>query len=99
MISDNGVLTILDASTGRVRKQSRLNDVSAAYFASPVAGDGKVIFVSNDGTVTVMQAGGEYEVLSTARFDHTVFATPALADGRAYIRMGGKLFCFGQKKE
>ena len=98
MISDNGVLTILEAATGRVRKQSRLNGVSGAYFASPVAGDGKVIFISHDGTVTVLRAGGEYEVLSNAQFDETVFATPAVADGKMYIRTAGRLFCFDGKK-
>jgi outer membrane protein assembly factor BamB len=95
MINDSGVLTILEAATGSVRKQFRLNGVSGAYFASPVAGDGKVIFVSNDGTVTVMRAGGEYDVLSTSPFEETVFATPALADGRVYIRTASRLFCFG----
>jgi hypothetical protein len=45
-----------------------------------------VIFVSNEGTVTVMRAGGEYEVLSTADSEQIVLATPALADGKVYIR-------------
>jgi outer membrane protein assembly factor BamB len=94
MISDNGVLTILDAATGSVRKQSRLNGVSAAYFASPVAGDGKVIFISNDGNVTVLRAGGKYEVLSNTQFEETVFATPAIVDGKIYIRTASRLFCF-----
>jgi outer membrane protein assembly factor BamB len=97
MISDNGVLTILDAATGSVHKQSRLNGVSAAYFASPVAGDGKVIFISNDGSVTVLRAGGEHEVLSNAQFSETIFATPAIADGRIYIRTTTRLLCFAAK--
>jgi outer membrane protein assembly factor BamB len=99
MISDNGVLTILDAANGSVRKQSRLNGVPASYFASPTAGDGKVIFVSNDGTVTVVRAGGDHDVLSTARFDETVFATPAIADGKVYIRTATRLLCFGGKQQ
>jgi outer membrane protein assembly factor BamB len=96
MINDSGVLTILRAATGTVRKQFRLNGVSAAYFASPVAGDGKVIFSSHDGTVTVLRGSGEYEILSSARFDEAIFATPAIADGRIYIRTAGRLFCFGK---
>jgi outer membrane protein assembly factor BamB len=94
MISDNGVLTILDAATGSVRKQSRLNGVSGAYFASPVAANGKVLFISNDGNMTVLHAGGEHEVVSNAQFNDTVFATPAIVQGRLYIRTASRLFCF-----
>lgn len=96
MISDSGVLSILQAATGTVRRQSRLNGVSAAYFASPVAGDGKLIFSSHDGTVTVLRGGGDYETLSNARFDEAIFATPAIANGRIYIRTASRLFCFGK---
>jgi outer membrane protein assembly factor BamB len=98
MINDNGIATILDAATGALRKQFRLNGVSGAYFASPVAGDGKIIFASHDGRVTVLRAGGEYEVLSGAEFDETVFATPAIADGRVYLRTASRLFCFSRTK-
>jgi outer membrane protein assembly factor BamB len=99
MINDTGILTILEAATGRLRRQFRLNGVSAAYFASPVAGDGKVIFMSHDGIVSVLRAGGEHEVLSSAEFDETVFATPAIADGSVYIRTASRLFCFAGKKK
>jgi outer membrane protein assembly factor BamB len=94
MINDSGVLTILEAATGTLRKQFRLNGVSAPYFASPVAGDGRVIFVSNDGTVTVLRAGGEYDVISSAQFEETAFATPAIAEGRVYLRTASRLYCF-----
>ena len=99
MINDNGVLTILEAATGKLRRQFRLNGVSGAYFASPVAGDGKIIFVSHEGIVTVLRAGGDYDVLSTGEFDETVFATPAIADGKLYIRTASRLFCFAGKKD
>jgi outer membrane protein assembly factor BamB len=94
MINDSGILTILDAAAGGVRKQFRLNGESANYFASPVAGDSKVFFASHDGTVTVLRAGGEYDVLSKAAFEDTIYATPALVDGCVYIRTGTRLFCF-----
>jgi outer membrane protein assembly factor BamB len=98
MISDNGVLTILEAETGNLRRQVRLNGVSAAYFASPVAGDEKVIFVSNDGIVTVLRAGGDYDVLSKSQLGETTFASPALSDGSVYIRTAGHLFRFGTSR-
>ena len=94
MISDNGILTVLEAATGSVRKQFRLNGAPGNYYASPVAADGKVIFVSHDGVVTVLRAGGEYDVISKAEFNQVAFATPAIADGRVYLRTAGALYCF-----
>jgi outer membrane protein assembly factor BamB len=98
MINDSGVLTILEATTGKVRKQFRLNAVSASYFASPVAGDGKVIFVSNDGMVTMLTADGEYDVISRAQFDETTYATPAISEGRVYLRTASRLYCFAPSR-
>jgi outer membrane protein assembly factor BamB len=95
MINDSGILTILEAATGKLRKQFRLNDTPGNYFASPVAGDGKVIFASHDGRVTVLRAEGEYDVLSSAEFEETIFSTPAIADGRVYVRTATRLYCFG----
>jgi outer membrane protein assembly factor BamB len=99
MINDNGIVTVLEAATGKLRKQFRLNGLSGAYFASPVAGDGKIVFASHGGRVTVLRAGGEYEVLSSAEFDETIFATPAIADGSVYVRTASRLFCFSGKEK
>jgi len=69
MINDGGILTTLDPSSGRVLKQGRLRDAVDQYYASPVAADGKVFFVSKTGIVTVVKAGGEQEVLSVGDLD------------------------------
>jgi outer membrane protein assembly factor BamB len=97
MISDNGILTILNSATGELRKQFRLNNEPANYFASPVAGAGKMIFCSHNGTVTVLRASADYNVLSKEDLGEPVMATPAIADGKIYIRTARSLFCFGSK--
>ncbi len=95
MINDGGILTTLDPVTGKVLKQGRLRDAVDQYYASPVAGDGKVYFVSRTGIVSVLRAGAEQEALSSGDFDEEVTATPALADGRIYLRTRSTLYCFG----
>ena len=95
MINDGGVLTTFDALTGEVKKQGRLRGAIDSYYASPVAGDGKVYIVSRSGTVVVLKAGGEQEILSVGELDDEVYATPALAGGRIYLRTRGALYCFG----
>jgi hypothetical protein len=69
-----------------------------SYFASPVAGDGKVYFVSKGGIASVLRAGPEPESLSVTDFGEEVAATPALQEGRVYVRTRGALYCFSGAK-
>ena len=94
MINDGGILTTFDAATGAVKKQARLRGAIDHYYASPVAGDGKVYFVSKSGIASVLKAGPEQEELSVADLAEEVAATPALGDGRLYLRTRGSLYCF-----
>jgi outer membrane protein assembly factor BamB len=94
MINDGGILTTLDPISGKVLKQGRLRDGVDQYYASPVAADGKVFFVSKTGIVTVLKAGGEQVALSVGDLDEEVAATPAIADGRIYVRTRTALYCF-----
>ena len=41
-VDDAGVVTSFDPRTGRVQKQGRLEGVTDNFYASPVAGDGKI---------------------------------------------------------
>jgi outer membrane protein assembly factor BamB len=95
MISDGGVLTTLDEATGKVRKQARLRGAVDNYYASPVAGDGKVYIVSQTGVVVVLDAAPDQEILSTGELDDEVYATPAIAGRRIFVRTRSTLYCFG----
>jgi outer membrane protein assembly factor BamB len=94
MINDGGILTTLDPATGKALKQGRLREAVDQYFASPVAGDGKVYFVSKSGIASVLTAGPEQEALSVADLAEEVAATPALGDGKLYLRTRSSLYCF-----
>jgi outer membrane protein assembly factor BamB len=95
MVNDGGILTVLDAATGAVRSQSRLRGAIDNYYASPVGGDGKVYIVSQSGVVVVLDADRGHQVLSTAELGDEVYATPAIAGGRVFVRTRGALYCFG----
>src|SRR5258706_15912168 len=97
MINDAGVLTTLDPATGTAHKQARLRGVSDRYYASPVAADGKVFIAAHSGNVAVLKAGAEQELLATNAMGEEIFATPAIADGRLYVRTVAALYCFGEK--
>jgi len=95
MINDSGILLSFDPATGNVLKQGRLKGAIDKYFASPVAADDKVFVVGQGGAVSVLKAAGDWEVLSVNELDDEVFATPAIADGRIYIRTRSALYSFG----
>jgi len=96
MVNDSGILTSFDPATGNVLKQGRLKAAIDKYFASPVGADGHVWLISQDGTVSVVSAKGEWDVVAVNALGDEVFATPAIADGRIYIRTKGMLYCFGK---
>lgn len=97
MLNDSGVLTTLNPATGEVFKQARLRGISDKYFASPVAADGKVYIAGNSGVVSVLKAGGDQEVLAANKLDEDIISTPAIADGRIYVRTVAALYCFGER--
>ena len=95
MINDSGILISFDPATGNVIKQGRLRGAIDKYFSSPVAADDKVFLIGQGGAVSVLKAGGDWQVLAVNELDDECFATPAIADGRLYIRTRSALYCFG----
>ena len=96
MINDSGILVSFDPATGNVIKQGRLHGAIDKYFASPVAADDKVMLIGQGGQVSVLKAAGDWQVLAVNELDDECFATPAIADGRIYIRTRSAMYCFGQ---
>ena len=96
MINDSGILLSFDPATGNVIKQGRLHGAIDKYFSSPVAADDKVFLIGQGGQVSVVKAVGEWEVLAVNELDDECYATPAIADGRIYIRTRSALYAFGQ---
>jgi outer membrane protein assembly factor BamB len=90
-----GLITTLDPKSGDVIERGRLSGAVDNYFASPVGADGKVYMVSQNGLVSVLEAGGSLESLALNDLDELCYATPAIADGRIYLRTGSSLYCFG----
>ena len=95
MVRDGGIITSLDVATGQLLKEGRSRDALGEYYASPVAADGKVFLSSGDGKITVLQAAGQWQVLGVNDLGEEIRATPALSDGRIYVRTRSAVYCFG----
>jgi outer membrane protein assembly factor BamB len=90
----NAIVSTYDPETGRLLGQERVKDAPGEYYASPVAGDGKVYLVSLEGKVSVLEAGAPWRLLATGDLGEPVVATPAIADARLFIRTETTLFAF-----
>lgn len=93
MTGDVGVLTVSDAKTGERVYQERIGGV---YTASPVAGDGKVYLVSEDGETIVLAAGRTPRVLERNKLNARQLASPAIAGGRLFIRSDDAVYAIGK---
>jgi hypothetical protein len=65
------------------------------YYASPIAGDGKIYMISRKGLVSVLEAGSDWGVAASGDLGEDVFATPAIADGHIWVRTASALYDFG----
>jgi len=95
LVKNGGLLTCLDSKTGKLLFRKRL-EAGGPYYASPVAGDGKIYVASRRGVVTVLAAGDELKVLSRNDLGERIWATPALVDGKVYVRTEKHLHAFGR---
>ena len=98
MVNDMAsIATCLDAVTGRAMWQGRLGTAQREGFsASPVAVDGKVFFTNDDGETFVLRQGPTFELLRVNRLGERILASPALVDGRWYIRTDRSLLAIGR---
>ena len=97
MVNDGGGrVTLLNPDDGELLVQGRLPGSSDTFYASPVAGDGKVYISSEKGKVFVLPPGPKLEPIAVNDLGDSIYATPALVDGRIYLRTLNTLYCFGQ---
>jgi outer membrane protein assembly factor BamB len=92
--NDQGILTVLEAATGQLVYEQRLNHDGTTYPSISVAGDR--VYVSSDrGTTVVLQAGREYKELARNKLE--TFRSSLVFDGkRVYVRTQNYLYCIGE---
>jgi outer membrane protein assembly factor BamB len=95
-VRDKGLLTTLNLRTGGKLKEGRL-EAAGDYYASPVAGDGKVYLCDEHGRLTVVSDADDWQILHTADFEENVYATPAVVDNQIFLRTASRLYCFGRR--
>lgn len=98
-VNDKGMALCCDLATGKMVYNERLAD---AFSASPVLVDGKMIAVDERGRLYVVDPtvrGTKPSVLSRVELGEAVIASPAVGDGKIWVRGENHLFCLGTRKE
>jgi outer membrane protein assembly factor BamB len=94
-IGDTGLAACAEARTGKLLWEERLG--TKEVMASPVLVGDEVLAFTATGMYYVFKATRKYEEVRRGELGEPVLASPAVADGRLYVRGGTHLYCFGSR--
>jgi outer membrane protein assembly factor BamB len=86
------VLASFDATNGDFVWEFDADD---SFYSSPVITDGKLYVFDTNGKAYIFRPGREPELIASPELGERVYATPAFANGRIYIRGNKHLYCIG----
>ncbi len=95
--ANDGRLTCYNAQTGEQIYRARLGGSSQSVTASPIASDGRLYFLTEEGQVFVVQAGPEYKELAVNKIEGSCLSTPALSGGVMVVSSAGMVYGLGEK--
>jgi hypothetical protein len=93
-----GPLTSYDAKSGKLLIDRERIGVTSQFMASPVAAGENIYAASLPGKIAVIKAADALEVLAVNDLKEQITATPALLDGKLYVRTANHLVAFGAGK-
>lgn len=99
VVKKGGISASFNAETGKTVWQKKRIRNFGNYYASPVAGDGKIYVQGENGFLVVLRQGEKLDILSKNDMGDSCIATPAIADNRIYVRTLKTLYCFAESAE
>lgn len=92
ILEDRGLLTCLEAKTGKVVYEGKRVPDPGWFRASLAAFDGRILMSSEEGDFYVIKAGPNFEVLAKNSLEEGVYASPAMHGDSLYLRTVGHLY-------
>ena len=92
----NGVVNCYDPVTGNEIYNAKLGK-SKSFIASPVASDGKIYSVDEEGTVYIIRDGDTFSELAEIPLDDICMCSPSISDGMIYFRTQHQVIAVGKK--
>ena len=94
-----GMLSCVDAKTGKPHYMAARVAGLGTIYASPVAAGGHVYLADRNGLVVVIKDSDTLEVVASNSMGEVIDATPAIVDNELYIRGENHLFCIERRSE
>ena len=91
---DKGIVTCVTVDDGEQQWQER---IGGNYSASPVCAGERIFGVFDEGEVVVLAASRQFQLLGKNPLGELTRATPAIADGRLYVRTLTQLIYVGSR--
>ena len=92
VVSDNGIGSCFVAETGERLWMTRMGP---HFSTSLVSANGLVYFLCDDGTMTVVRPGKDFDVVAKNELGEESFASPAISGGQIFVRGVKHLYCIG----
>jgi outer membrane protein assembly factor BamB len=92
----NGTVNCLDPVSGKEVYNAKLGN-SKSFIASPVASDGRIYIVDEEGTIYIIRDGNTFKLLAEIPMNDICMTAPALTDGMIFFRTQNNLFAIGKK--
>ena len=96
VVSDTGVASCFEAVGGKILWQEKLG---VGHHASLISANGLVYFLSDEGVMTVVTAGPDFKVVARNEIGEKCSASPALSEGRMFLRGDTHLYCIGSAEK
>lgn len=93
MAASGGTVTCLDAATG---KMLWIQDFEDGFNSSPVVVGDRAYLTDKQGKTVVIKLGAKYESLGISSLGEPCGSTPAIPEGRIYLRTDKNLYCIGK---
>jgi outer membrane protein assembly factor BamB len=90
----NGQVHCIQVSTGEILWTENLGK----QYSSPVLANGLVYMPNDEGVITVIKPGTEFKMVAQNSIGEGMNASPAISNGKIYLRGDKHLFCIGLKE-
>jgi outer membrane protein assembly factor BamB len=92
----NGVVVCLDPLSGKEIYNAKLGKTKS-FIASPVASDGKIYIIDEEGTIYILQDGDTFNLIAEIPMNDICLTAPAITDGMIIFRTQKYLIAAGKK--
>jgi outer membrane protein assembly factor BamB len=95
--TNESLLTILNAKTGKPILEKERLPQAKSFYASPIAVPGRVYFVDRSGTTIIVKSGEALDIIAVNKLDDAIDASPVAVGKQLFLRGEKFLYCIAEK--